>query len=359
MLVEPELGRLRLQLLLVRARAGDQEAHVAELVDHRAASPRARPGSPSRRRAARRAAPASRPGAANCARKLAHLGLVAGLEVGGVDAVRDHRDALLLDPVDVGRRDRACRRSRRSPARRGWPSSARCRGCGSADACRPSPGGGRTRSRGSSSRAARRSAWRGGRPRPRRASRGRARGRSRSGRPSSTPAASMSVFMCSTQVMNSRQLGGAPRLAHAVQVNALDDLLGRRLLAAARQHVHLDALSRRGSPRACARGARGRPRSAAGTPRRASGPASGVAARPAPQGEAGASSGARSSAGARPRRRARPRAPVVDAVVCGPRPTSRGSLSWRRAARRAPARRRPRGCAPAARDSRRPARASP
>ena len=35
--------------------------------------------------------------------------------------------------------------------------------------------------------------------------------------PSSTPAASMSVFMCSTQAMNSRQLRRALRLPHAVQ----------------------------------------------------------------------------------------------------------------------------------------------
>ena len=40
------------------------------------------------------------------------------------------------------------------------------------------------------------------------------------------------------------------------------------------EHVHLDVLARRGSRPACARGARGRPRSAAGTPRRGSGRAS-------------------------------------------------------------------------------------
>ena len=61
--------------------------------------------------------------------------------------------------------------------------------------------------------------------------------------PSSTPAASMSVFMCSTQAMNSPSSAGRRGSQHPVQVHALDDLLGRRLLAAAREDVHVDALA--------------------------------------------------------------------------------------------------------------------
>ena len=49
----------------------------------------------------------------------------------------------------------------------------------------------------------------------------------------------------------------------------------RVLLAAAREHVHVDALGGAGSRPACARGAPARPRSAAGTPRTGSGRASG------------------------------------------------------------------------------------
>ena len=52
----------------------------------------------------------------------------------------------------------------------------------------------------------------------------------------------MSAFMCSIQVTNSARSRGRPRLAHAVDVDAGDVLLGGHALVAAREHVHLDAL---------------------------------------------------------------------------------------------------------------------
>ncbi len=101
MLEQSELGGLGPQLLLVRAGAGDQEAHAIELVDH------------ARHRLERdlEALLVDEPPdqqhqllvrAREAGAELAHRRLVEGLQVGRVDAVRDHGDALFLDPVDVG-----------------------------------------------------------------------------------------------------------------------------------------------------------------------------------------------------------------------------------------------------------------
>ena len=81
----------------------------------------------------------------------------------------------------------------------------------------------------------------------------------------------MSEFMRSTQATNSPRSVGRFGSRTRWMWTPADDLLRRRLLAAAGEHVDLGAALRRGPRRACARGARGRPRSAAGTPRRGSG----------------------------------------------------------------------------------------
>ena len=119
----------------------------------------------------------------------------------------------------------------------------------------------------------------------RRASRGRGRGRSRSGR-----RARRRRRACRSSCARPRRRtrrGRAGRFGSRTRWmwTPADDLLRGRLLAAAGEHVDLDAARRPAPRRACARGGRGRPRSAAGTPRRGSGRgSSGFRARAAARG---------------------------------------------------------------------------
>jgi hypothetical protein len=99
-LQQAELRRLSPKLLLVRARSGDEEAHAVELADH----PGKRlerdleallvdePPDEQDELLVRGREPAA---------ELAHHGSVERLKVGRIDPVRDHRDAVLLDVVDV------------------------------------------------------------------------------------------------------------------------------------------------------------------------------------------------------------------------------------------------------------------
>ena len=132
-----------------------------------------------------------------------------------------------------------------------------------AGACRPSPGGGRTRWRGSSRRAGTRKRLARWSPARRPASRGRGRGRSRSGRRARRPRRA-----CPRSCARSRRRTRPARAGARARARGGRDAAAppprRARLAAARQHVDVDVLRRRGSRRACARGARGRPRSSGG-----------------------------------------------------------------------------------------------
>ena len=118
---------------------------------------------------------------------------------------------------------------------------------------------------------ARGSAWRGGRRRWPRASRGRGRGRSRSGRPARRPRRACRAFMCSIQVTNSpRSRGRSGSRTRWTSTPPISSSGGSTPRARARARAPRRP-GPRGSPPACARGGPGRPRSAAGTPRRGSG----------------------------------------------------------------------------------------
>ena len=164
--------------------------------------------------------------------------VVDGREVERVDAVGDDLRPWPRRRRRRRRRGRACSGCRRRRPRRGAPSSARRRGCSSAGACRPSPGGGRTRWRGRSS----------GTAAARRAPARRRRGATSQswpwttskscGRSSSAarPRACAS-FMPSTQAHELVEVARRRRLGHAVDAHAGADLLGHVALAPAREDV--------------------------------------------------------------------------------------------------------------------------
>ena len=81
----------------------------------------------------------------------------------------------------------------------------------------------------------------------------------------------MSAFIRSTQPTKRAEVARPARLAHAVHATPPRCSSTAAISSSsARQHVHLDPLRARAPPRACARDARGPPRSPAGTPRRGS-----------------------------------------------------------------------------------------
>ena len=82
----------------------------------------------------------------------------------------------------------------------------------------------------------------------------------------------MSAFIASTQRTNALgSLGNGRLAATRWTITPCWSASARQAAAAARQHVHLDAVARPGARTACGRGGRGRPRSPAGTPRRPAG----------------------------------------------------------------------------------------
>ena len=193
-------------------------------LDQRAAARRARGGSPSRRRAGRRAARAARRArrTARAARARSPTGCRSrGSIPFGITVIR-----ALGDAEDVG--DVAAhvvRAGDHAVGARG-PSRARRRGCATAGACRPSPGGGRTRSRGRSSR-------HGTPPAPASARAAPAtsqscectRSKSQLARAARRRAASMSSFIVVDPAMKRRGRFGNSRLAHAVHDHAVAVLL--------------------------------------------------------------------------------------------------------------------------------------
>ena len=242
---QPESSSLALELGLGHAGAGDDEADAAAARARSGRARRARGGSPSRRRGGRPAGRAARRAPAYSARSALEDRRRDRLEVAGIDAVGDRGD--LRGPHAEHVRHVAAHVARAGDhvVGAGAPSRARRRGCGTAGGSGPSPGGGRTR-------------WRGRRrARPTDLPRDELRGaghepvvrvdeieleRARTAPPRAR-ACGRSSRRPSARTRSRPWGTGIPGSPDAVDDHAVAVGLGRQAAAAARQHVHLDAVA--------------------------------------------------------------------------------------------------------------------
>ena len=157
--------------------------------------------------------------------------------------------------------------------RRGAPSSARRRGCATAGACRPSPGGGRARWHGRSTRYGTPAARASAAPPARRASRGRGRRRSRERSHEPAPAREHVRRSCRRPSGRTRRgrLSGSRARARGGRSRRRGPPRRRSCSPPRVSTWTVHVRSPPGSPTACARGAPARPPRSADTPRRGSG----------------------------------------------------------------------------------------
>ncbi len=265
---EAELARLRFEVALGGPRAGDEEAHVAEPLDHARQRvereveallvhqpPHQQHETLLRRRVARPQA-----------RQVGD-----GLEVAGIDAVGHDRHALLVDPEYLG--DVAAHVVR---ARDHAVGGAHHPPLDAVDVAlrvlvRPSPGGDRARSRARSRATGSRSAGRACAPPPPPASRGSGRGRRRASRRAPPP---RRPCRRSWRRPSARRRRGRPSGTPARARGARSRRGGPPLPPGARRRGPARAPRRRSGRaprRACGRAGRARPRRSAGTPTTGSG----------------------------------------------------------------------------------------